>query len=100
MKKKIVQFVFACLMMQAVFSGSTFGVTTVHITQAMHTFPNGYCPVPSVQNFACSGNATGYLSTDTITVHIYFGDGNDTIIKSPFWYANYFSVYAPHTYYS
>src|ERR1039458_1797556 len=96
MKKKIVQFVFACLLMQAVFTGSASSQTTITISYAYDS-AYMFCPVPITGVPSIVGTATGYPVHDSVNVHVYFGDGNDTSFWTPIGSAsNYYYTSAPH----
>src|ERR1019366_2175738 len=58
-----------------------------------------YCPVPITGIPSIWGTATGYPANDSVNVHIYFGDGNDTSFWSPIDTAsNYFFTSASRVY--
>ncbi len=101
MKKKIVHFVFACLLLQAVFSSSVFSNTTVTISYSYDsTFT--HCPVPILGLPTVAGLTIGYPNTDSVNIHVYFGDGNDSSYWTTFYYTTgdtgYFSGYFQHIY--
>src|ERR1017187_9974818 len=94
MKKKLLLAFVICTMLQFMTNGTAKSQTTLHITNAMDS-ASYYCQIPVLDQFIISASITGYLSTDSITVQIYFGDGNDTIYKQ----SNYDSmnlVFAPY----
>ncbi len=99
MKKKILQLVFVSTCLLSVIFGKAIGQTSVHINYAFDsTFQ--FCPVPISTNFNVYGVAHGYPVGDSVNVHIYFGDGNDTT----FWYLlvqdSLFYPWCYHTFYS
>lgn len=89
MKKRFLLLIVICTMLQVITNGTAKGQTTLHINGAMDSLGGSYCHLPVIDQFYISASITGYLSTDSITVHIYFGDGNDTIYKE----LNYDSTY-------
>jgi hypothetical protein len=100
MKNKIYKILFICFLLQALFICNGMG-TTIQLSGALidTLYPN--CPLPVFHEFEWWGNTTGYLPTDSISVHVYFGDGHDTIIKSLNYHANpqdFFLGSTTHTY--
>jgi fimbrial isopeptide formation D2 family protein len=101
MKKKFLLLIVICAMLQVINTGKAFSLTTVHISQAADTFGNPNCPVPAYKLFWCNGTTSGYnVLTDSMSVHVYFGDGNDTLFKTPLNVDSNFWATMPHIYYS
>ncbi len=73
----------------------------VTITQFTTTVQNQGCFIPMVVTFGIQGYINNYVLNDSVTVHIDFGDSNDTTFRSPtiqsFQYG-YFYTFANHTY--
>jgi len=85
------------------------GQTSVQITSAGDTtWMGGYCGTPVPINFYLDGNCTGYNPwTDSMDIHIDFGDGLDTTFKAAIYAAStinpppfidHFGAYVQHTY--
>ncbi len=97
MKSKILQIVLVGIFMLALTCFKSNAVTVVHITGAADsTFT--YCPLPVGDDLFVYGQATGYPAGDSVHVHIYFGDGTDTIFYSGIYNSNSFFAGAYHTY--
>jgi uncharacterized repeat protein (TIGR01451 family) len=72
--------------------------TAISISYASDSSWGNNCPLPATVDFDVFGSATGYNpATDSIDVHIYFGDGNDSAFRVPI-YTNWFSGWCQHTY--
>ena len=79
--KKLLTFLTLCL----AFTFYSKAQTTMQITWVDDSLGN-YCSVPAAAYLGLGGNATGYnWNTDSATIYIDFGDGNDTTFKVPLW---------------
>lgn len=78
--------------------------TSVTITTAGDTtWMGSYCGTPDTINIYLNGDCTGYnTSTDSMNILIRFGDGQDTLFKTPIYPLNppsqYFGAYLTHIY--
>ncbi|MFI5217995.1 MAG: T9SS type A sorting domain-containing protein [Bacteroidia bacterium] len=69
------------------------GINILYAGDSMGT----YCQAPATIYFMIYGTAGGYLVTDSVTIYISYGDGNDTTFLSPI-LSSYFWENPSHTY--
>jgi uncharacterized repeat protein (TIGR01451 family) len=71
---------------------------TIYMGTPSDSSNNVYCSPPVSIPFSVYGNALGYLATDSVDIQVYFGDGQDTTVRTPIWQGNYFWQQVDHTY--
>lgn len=72
----------------------------INIVEATDTFQGSPCPVPLDVEFYMRGNVSTHQFQDSLDIKVYFGDGTDTIFKTPIiiYFISWFEASFNHTY--